>query len=361
MVAGLVGLGVAGVGGWSMYYLETQEHETNTAQLAGEVRNHQRHIDSLQAQTAELETRVEEIVPGAEGLSKEEQANLLRERETLLERLALAETEQTRLIKEREVLSKNLDLIKNEHGQLSAELDSMQAAREQLRSELGDAQTALDRITAELGEKIQAREQALSESTNRVDSINAQLSEASGKIGSLEFEVHTLGRERSEIQVRFAELRKKLESDLETRNVEIEQLKGNLTIIRLASDILFDPGSAELKDVGRDALALIAEVLNEFPDRQISLEGHTDSVPISARLQDVYPTNWELSTARAARAVRYLQLRGITPQRIRVVGYGQYRPVVDNDDPALRARNRRLEIMLLPLSQEIREHDVSSD
>lgn len=329
-----------------MYYLEKQEHEANKAQLA-------------QKRTEEKKSVSATLSKGGSEEGSGETAE--KERNTLQERLALAEAEQARLIKEREVLSKNLGLIKTEHGQLSAELENMQSAREQLRSDLEGTQAELDRVSAELGKKIQAREQALSASTSRAESMNAELLEASGKIGSLETEVQALGQERDEIRVRFAELRLKLESDLESRNVEIEQLKGNMTVIRLASDILFDPGSAALKDVGRDALALIADALNAFPDRQISLEGHTDSVPISERLQPVYATNWELSTARAARAVRYLQSRGVTPERIRVVGYGQYRPVADNDDPALRALNRRLEIMLLPVSQEIRDHKLSSN
>ena len=375
MVSGLVVLGAVGAGGWSMYYLEKQEHEARTAELAAEIRNNQRHIDSLtaksdrlMAQAAEVEQRLEETGSVAAGSAEGTQDSainqlqvaqvdaeqLLAERDMLRERLAVAEAEQARLAEEREMLSQNLEMIKNEHGQLGTELERMQATREQLRMDLEGTRTALDQVTAELGEKIQARERALSESTDRVKNMDAQLLEASGKISNLE-------QEREQIRTRFAELQQKLESDLESREVEIEQLKGDLTVIRLASDILFDPGSAELKGGGRNALTLIAAALNEFPDRHVSLEGHTDSVPISKKLQDRYATNWELSTARAARAVRYLLSHGVEPERIRAVGYGQYRPVADNDDPELRAHNRRLEIMLLPASQEVRDHSLSSN
>lgn len=351
MVAGLVGLGAAGAGGWSMYYLERQAHDASVAQLTAEMADQQRGIDSTAGQ---LDSKQADQSEQRTEATNAEHEDLVRERDALRERLTFAETEQVRLIEEREELAKNLELIRTEHDQLSKELESTQTVRAQLRSDLEGAQTALDRITAELGDKIQTRERELTESTNRVEDINFQLLEASGRIDNLE-------QERAEIQSRFSELRDQLESDLQSKDVEIEQLKGDMTVIRLASDILFDPGSAALKDGGRDALAAIAEALNEFPDRHISLEGHTDSVPISERLQDVYATNWELSTARAARAVRYLQLHGVNPERIRAVGYGQYRPVADNDDPAVRALNRRLEILLLPANQEVREHVLSSN
>ncbi len=348
LVAGLVVLGAVGAVGWAMYYLEKQEHEVNAARLARAV--------ELEAR-AEQASTVENLGNVDQGKVEEmemQRTELMRERDMLQDRLSATEAERSRLALERETLSGNLKLIKDEHDQLKQELGTMAVARKQLRSDLEDAQEALDRVTAELSEKIQAREQMLSETTNTVESINAQLLTASGKIDNLE-------QERQQIRARFAELRQRLESDLQSKDVEIEQLKGDMTLIRLASDILFDPGSVALKDAGRKALALIAVTLNEFPDRQISLEGHTDSVPISESLQEIYETNWELSTARAARAARFLQAQGVTPERIRAVGYGPYRPVADNEDPTTRALNRRLEIMLLPAAQEVQVYEVSSN
>ena len=354
MIIGLIVLGAAGVAGWTTYYLEKQEHDANTAQLAAEIQNHQRHIDALTGKS----DRSLEMVSTAEnstnmGQQSESDRGQQKEGETLQEGLVLTESEQARLIVERDTLSENLEMIRNEQGQLKQELEKIETEREQLRSDLQETRSVLDQVTEELGQKVKAREQALSESSNRAESINAQLLAASGQIDNLQ-------KERQEIQVRFIELQQKLESDLQSKDVEIEQLKGNMTVIRLAADILFDPGSAALRDSGRNALALIAAALNEIPDRQNSLEGHTDSVPISERLQEIYATNWELSTARAARAARYLQSRGIAPERMRAVGYGPYQPVAENADPEMRALNRRLEIMLLPAGLEIRDYEASN-
>ncbi|MDJ0958647.1 MAG: OmpA family protein [Arenicellales bacterium] len=408
-VFGLVGLSAATVGGWSMYYMEKQDHEAETAQLAAEIRNQQRHIDSLvsksdllSSKSSELETSVDALKQERDSLIEDmqsvkteqdrletkqnhlssnletattEQERLEGEQKDLSSNLASAVTEQERLASEGEELSQNLESVmtereglqsnlqaaQSEHDRLAKQLTFMLSVRDQLSSDLEATKKDRDRIKADLDQKIQAKENELSELVNRIEGMSTQLTEASGKIGNLETEVNTLGKERDEIRARFAELKQELESDLHSKNIEIEQLKGDLTVIRLGSDILFDTGSSHLREEGRNALGHIAAALNDFPDRQVSLEGHTDSVPISERLQDAYATNWELSTARAARAVRYLQKQGVSPERLRAVGYGPYRPVADNDDPAARGLNRRLEIMLLPLNQTVMKQSLSDN
>jgi chemotaxis protein MotB len=178
-------------------------------------------------------------------------------------------------------------------------------------------------------------------------------------INLLQAEVQLLVQERDDVNTRFTDLKTKLESGLPSKNVEIEQHENDRTVIRVTGDILFDAGSAELSDAGREALGHIAAALIGFPAHQVSLEGHTDTVPISGTLRKRYATNWELSIARATSAVRYLQLQGIDAARLRAVGYGEFRPVADNDDPQVRERNRRLEIRLLPGDGTELEQDLS--
>jgi len=94
----------------------------------------------------------------------------------------------------------------------------------------------------------------------------------------------------------------------------------------------------------------VGEVLKGLVDKAIVIEGHTDDVRISGDLAKRFPTNWELSTARATSVVRYLQeAAGIPPDRLSAVGFGPYRPVGPNDTSEGRARNRRIEIKLVPL------------
>jgi chemotaxis protein MotB len=104
-----------------------------------------------------------------------------------------------------------------------------------------------------------------------------------------------------------------------------------------------------LKPDGEAVLAKVAAFLAQHPELKIHVIGHTDNVPIRGAARSRFPTNWELSTARALAAVRFLTERaGLDPHRVGAVGYGEYRPVADNSTPEGRARNRRIAITILP-------------
>lgn len=139
-----------------------------------------------------------------------------------------------------------------------------------------------------------------------------------------------------------------LKAEISAGEVTISSLKGKLTV-NLVDRILFDSGSAEVKPAGRKVLARVGELLNQVKDKDIRIEGHTDNVPISADLRAKYPSNWELSTARATAVARYLQDHAaVDPNRLVATGLGQWRPVADNAKPETRALNRRIEIILAP-------------
>jgi chemotaxis protein MotB len=125
-------------------------------------------------------------------------------------------------------------------------------------------------------------------------------------------------------------------------------------LISLPNDVLFDSGSAQLKKAGKDAIAQVAQALATFSDRQFLIAGHTDDQPIhSAR----FPSNWELSTQRAVDVTRFLVERGLKPELLGAVGYGQFDPLVPNDSAEHRAQNRRIEIQLQPNLSELPSMD----
>ena len=94
-------------------------------------------------------------------------------------------------------------------------------------------------------------------------------------------------------------------------------------------------------------------MLNAYPDRLISVEGHSDAVPVGR--ESPFPSNWELSAARAAAAVRFLQHNAkVDPARMVVTGYGPHRPIASNDTPEGRRANRRIEFMLVSKRSERR-------
>lgn len=128
---------------------------------------------------------------------------------------------------------------------------------------------------------------------------------------------------------------------LELQGVEARLDPEGMTL-RLDDRLLFESGQADLTAAGREALAQLQPVLTSV-DGQISVEGHTDNVPISTAR---FPSNWELSSARAISVVRFLTEQGSSPDRLRAVGYGETRPIAANDMASGRAANRRVELVL---------------
>lgn len=143
--------------------------------------------------------------------------------------------------------------------------------------------------------------------------------------------------------------------DLAERMVKSEGLEQNIIVWRGEKEItiefnaqaLFDSGRAQIKPEAESALDALAQFLLTIPN-EVRVEGHTDSDPISTLL---YPSNWELSGARAASVVRYLiDFGNVPPNRMSVAGYADWKPVAPNDTPANKARNRRVDIVILSLS-----------
>ncbi len=121
-------------------------------------------------------------------------------------------------------------------------------------------------------------------------------------------------------------------------------IQSNGLVIRVLTDkLLFDSGSASLKSAGLPLLDVVAQLLNVDHSHPITVEGHTDNQPISSAQ---FPSNWELSTARATTVVRYLISRGVDPQRLAAAGYADLHPLTSNATPSGQARNRRVEILL---------------
>jgi len=140
-------------------------------------------------------------------------------------------------------------------------------------------------------------------------------------------------------------LRFSLQDEIRNKQVEIETLKDKLTV-RVLDRILFKTGSAQILPAGEAVLNKLGKVLATTQD-YIRVEGHTDIVPISDQLKSKFFSNWELSAARAASVVRYLQYdQKIDPLRLEAVGFSQYRPVATGTTAEDLQRNRRVEIVL---------------
>ncbi len=140
----------------------------------------------------------------------------------------------------------------------------------------------------------------------------------------------------------YESLAASLDKEIQAGQIKLSELQGKVTV-RMGEKVLFPSGSATISKEGMATLKKIAEAFSSVKDRMIRVEGHTDNVPIQTAR---FPSNWELSSARAIAVVRYLQQLGIDPKLLAAAGYGEFQPIADNDTKEGRADNRRIEISL---------------
>ncbi len=201
-----------------------------------------------------------------------------------------------------------------------------------------------DSLQEEL-EEAETEMAGLREQVGKLDLTRAELEETRKKLAE------QLGRKEAivaELKNAKEALSKELADEMKKGEVMIEQIRGQL-VVDLVDKIMFETAEVELNDRGKDVLKRVAGTLARLPDKVIQIGGHTDSVPISDKLVEQFPTNWELSTARATNVVRFLQDECKIPgERLTAVGFSQYRPVASNRSSRGRRRNRRIEVVLLP-------------
>ena len=174
----------------------------------------------------------------------------------------------------------------------------------------------------------------------------AQAQQSAQQVGSLEQEKAALLAANQQRQQQYDALVKDLSKEVEKGQLQVRQYKDMLSV-DLAEQIFFDSGRATLKAGGKDVLKKVGEALKGYTNKVIRVVGYTDNVPVAKSLQGTYPTNWELSVARATNVVRFLQDVGVPPERMVASGRGEYDPVATNDTPEGRQKNRRIEIMLI--------------
>ena len=150
-------------------------------------------------------------------------------------------------------------------------------------------------------------------------------------------------QQRSVLQGAQQEIQRSLDKEGLSDTVKFRLEARGLVVTIVSDKVLFDPGQADLRPEGRDIVDKLAAAIGRLPNK-LSVEGHTDNTPISGR----YPSNWELSTARATTVHRELiEGHGISPARLQAAGYADERPVASNDTPEGRAANRRVELVVL--------------
>ena len=190
-----------------------------------------------------------------------------------------------------------------------------------------------------------AAQQHLADKVDKLEAENAELTSAKADLSK---EVEAKSGELAQLKGTYDKLEEKMKDEIAKGDISLSQDGGRLRV-GLVDKILFDSGEAAVSKRGEEVLARVGAVLATIDDKQIQVSGHTDKTPISDKLATQFPSNWELSTARATNVVRFLSEKaGVPPQRLVASGYAEYHPIANNKTAAGRARNRRIEILLTP-------------
>lgn len=207
----------------------------------------------------------------------------------------------------------------------------------------------------DLENDLAATQEQVDKKNDDIRKLEEKRMELMGQIAEMENQIKEKEdalKEKNEVIDEMASTRKSIEDSLKdqiaSKQIKLESLEGKLKIT-FVDKILFNSGSAHINQAGQQSLLSLADILNQEPGQMIVVEGHTDDVGVGKSLQNIYPTNWELSTARATAVVRFLQDKAeIQPERLSAVGYSYYKPIADNDTEEGQAQNRRIEIILVP-------------
>jgi chemotaxis protein MotB len=182
----------------------------------------------------------------------------------------------------------------------------------------------------------------------RVEQLEAEKADLAALRSELSSQVAAKQEELQKLQGTYQELESKMKEEIAKGDVRLSQAGGRIKV-DLVDEILFDVGDASINTRGEGVLSRVGGVLANVADRKIQVSGHTDDLPISERLHDRYPTNWELASARATNVVRFLEEKaGIPGRRLVAAAYGPWEPISSNRTAKGRARNRRIEIVLTP-------------
>jgi len=233
---------------------------------------------------------------------------------------------------------------------MSAELERRDQRELRLRDQLEDLQAEIDRLIEELGmsqREILRKEQELNEVRLEAERLQTLLNARGAQAQQLQARLDQLAAVEQEIRERnqiYEEVLTRFRSLIDAGRLSVSIARGRM-VINLPQDILFASGSADLGADGRRVLAEVAQVLAEFEDRTFQVEGHTDDQPIST---PQFPSNWELSAARALSVVKLLVDNGVPAENLSGAGYGEYQPVATNETADGRRLNRRIEIVMLP-------------
>jgi chemotaxis protein MotB len=262
----------------------------------------------------------------------------------------VAKSRYLQKVEEADSLTKELGSLTQKHSALTADNTALKAAFEKMSGDaagLAKDNLALTRDKEELEQVLKAKDDTLS---RNISDLRQKVANLEGENKKLKEDIAALQRVKEEkvkeVSNTYEQLLRNMKSEIALGQVTISELKGKLTV-NMEAAILFDSGKSDVKDDGLEILQKMVDTLKGVKDKAIRIEGHTDNVQITGTLSHVFPTNWELSAARAINVAKYLQQQGLDPAVLSAAAFAEYKPVADNGAKEGRAKNRRIEITLV--------------
>lgn len=325
--------------------------QKNATELQGQVDQLSGALTKSTAERDELKNQL--VVVMGERDALQAQIGDLQARQSKFDEQLAAQNALTEEAKKKlEEAYKSIEADQGKINALLTDIAALQSLRDELMKKLGDKEVEAEEITSEAQKRVELLNQQILALRQQLSDIAAalEISEAKAK----------------EQEVQIAELGKKLNTALASKVQELARYRseffgrlrevlGNRQDIQIVGDrfvfqseVLFDSGSAEIGAAGQDQLDVLATTLillaPEIPadlDWVLRIDGHTDARPISSR---EFPSNWELSTARAVAVLKYLESRGIPAERLAAAGFAEFRPLDSGTSEEAYRRNRRIEI-----------------
>ncbi len=360
IVAILVCWMLAGCASQQAHERAMEELEMASQNSAQEVERLQRIVEEQQAQVLQLEENKQELEKAIE--TKETAVVRLQEKNVdLVDEVKLKEQEKEEQL---QTVKSELQTLYSEiaglqeltgvgsfskgslEGDDLSDLSNMAKAFQHVRDTL---QSQIDHFS-QLQQNNKALEQNLVQLEDRlknVERLKRELEEVRAAREAQESQLAKVKQEVNTVSREIDRITQALEEKF-GKSLVVTQHQDRL-VLTMLGQILFASGEAQLTPLGLDIMKQVGEVLATLPNKNIQVEGHTDNNPIYGRLQKRFPTNWELSTARATTVLRYLiEQTGMDPKDFAATGYADTRPAVANDTDEGRAQNRRVEIVLYP-------------
>jgi chemotaxis protein MotB len=278
--------------------------------------------DILQASGGELSGKMMELMKSKQGLENE---------------VAALRNDIDAAFNRNERLNQLIGEYQNKLNNQTVELKNAKSERDSLQKTAEDLRRSLKADTEALSKQVAAL-------TAQKQNLDKQLAELRKNIDT---QLAAEAADKERMKSTYEQLLASLDKEVGQKTIEIQQYKDALTI-NIMDKVFFDSGKADIKPEGIDVLRRVGTILKGVPEKNIRIEGHTDDIPIGQKIAEKYPTNWELGAARAANVAEFLRKEvGVDPKRMAVVSYSMYRPIVPHTTKENRAKNRRIEIVVI--------------